>query len=101
MTQGLAAMCKSWRFSVVAHLGITIQKASPSEDQILNMFTNAVNKYVPRLVCLASVRTISRIGDQSLHFRMLSSDLIIRVAQTLGWFIDLKGTLRMLEKRAD
>jgi len=31
----------------------------------------------------------------------LSSDLLIRVVQTLGWFIDLKGTIRMLETNND
>jgi len=32
---------------------------------------------------------------------MLSSDILIRIAQTLGWFIDLKGTVRFLEENAE
>ena len=61
----------------------------------------AFNKCRPYLVCLASVRTIQRIRVQNLHFSELSSDSLIRVTQTLGWFIDLKGTIRTLEEDAD
>ena len=64
-------------------------------------FSSAFNKYIRCLVCLASVRTNRRIGDQSPHFRELSSDILIRIAQTLGWFIDLKGTVRVLETNND
>ena len=70
----------------------------PELRMLLKKFYDAFNKYLPRLVCLASVRTIRRLGDQSPHFRLLSSDILIRVVQTLGWFIDLKETIRMLER---
>ena len=67
---------------------------------LIDEFRAVLNKYIPRLVCLASVRTIPRIGDQNPHFRMLSSNILIRVVQTLGWFLDLKETIRMLEECA-
>ena len=70
----------------------------PEVKTILEEFVRAFNKYIPRLVCLASVRTIPRIGVQNPHFRELSSDILIRVAQTLGWLIDYQETLRMLEE---
>ena len=101
-TQGLAALVKSLRFSLVSHLEIGYQRGLNDEVQTgLERFTRACNKYLARLVCLASVRTISRIGDQSPHFRELSSDILIRVVQTLGWFIGYQETLRMLEEHVE
>ena len=99
--QGSVAMLKSLRFSVLTHLEISkLSRFSYDVHRVLKNFCAFYQRYFPRLVCLASVRTISRIGLQSTHFRMLSRDLLIRIAQTLGWFIDLKGTLRLLEEHA-
>ena len=100
-TPGLLELLKSCRFSVVSHLQFAIQKPRYSKANTLQMFSLAFNEYIPRLVCLASVRTIPRIGDQSPHFRMLSSDILIRIVQTLGWFINLKQTISILEEHAD
>ena len=106
-TQGLAGLLKTLRFSVVSYLDILTQDSLDYDvQQVLEDFTDAFNRKVPRLVCLASACTISRIGDQSPHFRELSSDILIRVAQTLGWllegwFIDYQATIRMLEEHAD
>ena len=100
-TTGLAALLKSVRVSVVGQLNISQQERLHPELRLqVAEVTSAFSDSLPRLVCLASVRTIPRIGDQG-HFRMLSSDILIRAAQTLGWFIDLKGTIRMLEKNND
>ena len=100
-TPGLASFLKNVRFSLVNRL------YTSSEDRLhhkarnpLRKFTNAFNQYLARLDCLASVRTIPRIGSRT-HVRMLSSDILIRVVQTLGWFIDLKETIRVLEGFAD
>ena len=73
---------------------------------LIDEFSAVFNKYIPRLVCLASVRTIPRIGDQSPQFRELSSDILIRVVQTLGWLLegwlmDYQAAIRMLEEHAD
>ena len=98
---GLVTLLKSLRFSLVNHLDISDQKGlDPEVETMIEEFNNTFNAYMPRLVCLASVRTISRTGSNS-HVRMLSSDILIRVAQTLGWFIDLKETIRLLEEHAD
>jgi len=70
----------------------------PEVKTILEEFVRAFNKYIPRLVCLASVRTIPRIGVQNPHFRELSSDILFRVVQTLGWFIDYQEMLCTLEE---
>ena len=100
-TQSLVELLKSLRFSVMKYLIISNQELNREVRTMLDKCIIAFNKYIPRLVCLASVRTIPRIGDQSPHFRELSSDLLIRVVQTLGWFIDLKGTLRTLEAHVE
>ena len=97
-TPGLAALLKSLRFSLVSHLEIGYQRGLNDEVETrLGKFVRAFNLYIPSLVCLASGRTIPRIGVQSPHFRELSSDILIRVVQTLGWFIDYQETLRTLE----
>ena len=100
-TQSLVELLKSLRFSVMKYLIISNQELNREVRTMLDKCIIAFNKYIPRLVCLASVRTIPRIGDQSPHFRELSSDLLIRVVQTLGWFIDLKGTLLTLEAHVE
>ena len=98
--QGFAVLLRSLRFSLVSHLKIAIHNGlNPKIQFLVTKFSHAFNKYAPRLVCLASVRTIPRIGSSS-HLRMVSSDILIRAAQTLGWFLDLKGTIRMLEEHA-
>ena len=97
-TPGLAALLKSLRFSLVSHLEIGYQRGLNDEVETrLGKFVGAFNLYIPSLVCLASVRTVSRIGVRSPHFRELSSDILIRVVQTLGWFIDHQETIRTLE----
>jgi len=101
-TSGLAALLKSLRFSLVNDLEIEYQsELHPEVETMLWMFARAFKKYITRFVCLASVRTISRIRDQRPHFRELSSDILIRVLQTLGWFIDYQETLRMLEEHTE
>ena len=100
--QGLTSLLKSWRFSLVSHLKIANQKDLNQKVRgLLEEFSIAFSKYIPHLVCLASVRSIPRIGLQSPHFRELSSDILIRIAQTLGWFIDLKGTVRILGEHVE
>jgi len=97
-TPGFVALLESLRFSVVSHLEVASQRLSYSRARIPFKLTIAFNNYIPRLVCLASVRTIPRIGVQSCHFRELSSDILIRVMQTLGWLIDYQETIRMLKE---
>jgi len=100
--QGLLAILKDLRFSLVNDLDIGNQRGLKDEvNRMLAEFVRAFNLYIPHLVCLASVRTISRIGDQSPHFRELSSDILIRVVQTLGWFINYQETLRILEEHVE
>jgi len=96
-TPGLVALFKSVRFSVVSQLKISEQAGLHPELQLpVDEVTCYFNEYLPRLACLASVRTIRRIGCNS-HVRMLSSDILIRASQTLGWFIDLNETIVRLE----
>ena len=81
------------------YLDISEQEELNQEAEIvLQDFWVAFNKYIPRLVRLASERTIPRIAGQNCHFRMSSRDLLIRVVQMLGWFINLKGTILALEE---
>ena len=95
---GLATLLKSMRRSLVIDLQIPKHHWLHREViTALETFSSAFKKYIPRLVCLASVRTLPRIGVQSPRFRELSSDLLIRAVQTLGWYIDLNETIRMLE----
>ena len=101
-TKGLAALLKGMRFSWVNDLEIGDQRAlHPEVKTILEEYVRAFKRYIPRLVCLASVRTIPRIGVQNPHFRELSSDILIRVVQTLGWFINYEETLRILEEHVE
>ena len=97
-TQGLVALLKSLQFSLVNDLEIGYQRGLHHKVKtMLEEFVRAFNLYIPSFVCLASVRTISRIGVQSPHFQELSSDILIRVVKTLGWFINYQETLRTLE----
>ena len=97
-TQGLAALLKCLRVSLVNDLVITMPRVlNPEVRNVVDRSIVDFNKYVPRLVCLASVRTIQRIGVRS-YLRILSSDVLIRIAQMLGWFIDLNETIRTLEE---
>ena len=90
------------RFSVVNHCEIEYQRElHPDDNTMLWMFARAFKVYIPRFVCLAPVRNISRIEDQSPHFRELSRDILIRVVQTLGWFINYQETLRILEEHVE
>ena len=101
-TQALLPLLNCLRFSLVHDLEIGCKRELNDEIQtVLGKFVRAINLYIPRLVCLASVRTISRFGDQSPHFRELSSDILIRVVQTLGWFINYQETLRILEEHVE
>jgi len=100
-TQGLVELFKSLRFSVMNYLRIPKQELNQEAQMLVNKFCGAFNKYIPRLVCLASVRTTPRIGVQSPHFRELSGDILIRIVQTLGWFLDLNETIRILEEHVE
>ena len=106
---GAAALLKILQFSLVSHLEMEnvisyrynrCRRRVYSENESLLKFCNDFNKYIPRLVCVASVRTIPRIAGYNCYFRMLSSDLLIRIAQTLGWLIDSNETIRILEELA-
>jgi len=101
-TPGLVALLKAWRFSLMNDLGISAQHEIHDDlRKVLQTFNRVLNRHTPRLICLASVRIISRIGNQSPHFRMLSSDSLIRIMQRLGWYIEYQETLRVLEKYDD
>ena len=58
-------------------------------------FLQDLKNHIPKLVCLASVRTIRRLSKRS-HFKIIPSDLIRRTAQTLGWYIDISGTIQSI-----
>ena len=97
--QGLAALVKAWRFSLVNDMILSFpNRLNDKCKQMFDRNKNSFRKFVSVLVCLASVRTIPRVGVQSPHFRELSSDLLIRVVQTLGWFTEYKGLIDALER---
>ena len=97
-TSGLLALLQGLQFSLVNCLDNLGQQREldPKVEIEVAKFSSAFNQHIRHLVCLASVRTIRRIGERS-HFKMLPSDLIRKAAQTLGWFINRKEALHVLE----
>ena len=74
------------------------EELNPRVRRIFVRIAKSFRKRIPLLVCLASVRTVPRLGDRSPHFRLLPSDLLVRAAQTLGWFVKYNKLINVLER---